>query len=87
MASDERKWTPGPWAAENYGYVWEVYAHNCSCVAEEIDGEADARLIAAAPDLYEALVVMLRVCPEELRGMKLAEYQVAHSALAKAEGK
>ena len=56
--------TPGPWSAEKYlldddepngGSVCEI---NCivGCVAKIVHGnEADARLIAAAPELLEAL--------------------------------
>lgn len=47
---------------------------------------ADARLIAAAPELLEALKGMLRVCPRERGGMVLAEYEAARAAIAKATG-
>lgn len=56
--------------------------------------EQDARLIAAAPDLYEALgalcvsvEMMLAACGDEER-LDLDEgYQIARRALAKAQGK
>ena len=61
MPGTETKWTEGPWEAillENHGR-YEVYS---VMTRQSITGwgnvtqcEADAQLIAAAPDLYEAL--------------------------------
>lgn len=59
----EFKGTPGPWVAvggevtsEDYTINGVIYAdHICNC--EEVDGESpNANLIAAAPDLLEALI-------------------------------
>ena len=62
------KHTPGPWGITQYtNYIgWSVYAKNRGCIAERwYDSEqktpnrdelyANARLIAAAPELLEAL--------------------------------
>jgi len=54
------KHTPGPWAYENYGGTVHVFLDNkegtpsiCKLVGN--DKDANARLIAAAPELLEAL--------------------------------
>ena len=59
------KWTPGPWHAQDRGIGWEVHLGDSApengwgnCVNDgfrETFTEADARLISASPDLYEAL--------------------------------
>lgn len=52
--------SPAPWKAKQGISLW-VESANEICVADDIDmiedeiGEANARLIAAAPELYEAL--------------------------------
>lgn len=64
----ERKWTPGPWETERGDRRWRVSINgqNWEGLAKVVvrmehdqtdreDGWANARLIAAAPELYEAL--------------------------------
>jgi hypothetical protein len=67
----EAKFTPGPWLAEKIG-KWGVYSDDAtgSIVAQcggfkfaprpEVEQEANAHLIAAAPEMYEAIVAFLR---------------------------
>lgn len=67
------KHTPGPWVANNQHAgptVWRVesdasgYPNDGWCVADALHGpeaEANARLIAAAPDLLEALLGVVAV--------------------------
>jgi hypothetical protein len=97
----EPKWTPGPWSAsQTYppgdwciharGIPWQLaYLRGHS----EIDWplEATARLIAAAPELYEALLAS----EEELRLIHMKDTSVVYNpalrtqmalALAKARG-
>jgi hypothetical protein len=65
------KYTPGPWEAENNGQFWEIVPKNrvsaqpyrigdvCASDPENPNSgiqEANARLIAAAPELLEALL-------------------------------
>lgn len=87
------KRTPGPWRYDKEpGYCSELIASHGETVAMfyEDPSEADARLIAAAPDLLEALRVMrdadedckrdgLRTLPAQARAM-------IDAAIAKAEG-
>ena len=56
------KFTPGPWKAHKLPKSewmpkrWEIhYSNDGECVAEIVHEDADAQLIAAAPDMYEAL--------------------------------
>lgn len=66
----ERKYTPGPWAHRN-GRIYAADRENLTIanVARAADGDynpANARLIAAAPDLVEALAAVrsyLAQCP------------------------
>lgn len=105
----ETKWTPGPWAVRVAGHrinvgqdrngryynrVAEMATTATSNVAAE--GLANAALIAAAPDLYEALQAMVTMQEQMARrpsgggGVLPADYGIvrgkAHVALAKARG-
>lgn len=57
--------TPGPWKAyelpQKIGYATHEIHFNDDgeCVAEIVHGEANAQLIAAAPDLLEALIRLI----------------------------
>lgn len=100
----EAKFTPGPWIAVSrgcFGGTHEADVHECAKWDVDIhDGEfmrgnfrmEDAHLIAAAPELYEAL----RMAANDLNtaahflpdtGLALLEtVKQAHAALAKARG-
>ena len=91
--SDAPRWTPGPWKAEraNVGD-----RHPLFVVSPErsmpVWCDADAHLIAAAPDLYTALEWALAQImgnqAGELRryGIKAVDLRKAYDALAKARG-
>ena len=53
----ERKWTPGPWEADGCFIDANRCMEQVCNTLSSVNGRnfADARLIAAAPDLYEAL--------------------------------
>ena len=98
----ENKHTPGPWYAEsgheqrNGQLYWQVTDGNdaimqnqfCWCQGSQ---EANARIIAAAPDLLDALELM---CKQTENMAKLAGvwldgnvgYVAARAAIAKARG-
>ena len=91
----ERKWTPGPWVVVaddvKEGSPEEgafVPFGGCGCcgspwmTADGDKGRAEARLIAAAPDLYEALCEALVYVPEH-HGPIMHKI---NAALAKARG-
>ena len=82
--------TPGPWAYENYGGTLHVFLDNeggtpsiCKLVGN--DKDANARLIAAAPDLLEALQNLLKVHEGE-GGTQYHAGDIARAAIAKAKG-
>lgn len=92
------KHTPGPWAADKLldrsafnifmpGYCSAgASVHHCSNSSTCMGGlevEANARLIAAAPDLLERLEELLEYS-DHLRGS--AVYNRAHAAIARATG-
>lgn len=94
------KHTPGPWHQIGFWVEHEDddVADICLCDPEDLgQGHlkrsadeiiANARLIAAAPDLYAALRAMLKVCYDvELNDKTIAAVAAARSALAKAEGR
>ena len=76
------KHTPGKWMQQGRYIV----ADNGFTVADlQPMGGHNACLIAAAPELLEALLALLNVS-EELCGLELKEMKKAHAAIAKAIG-
>lgn len=78
--------TPGPWKFEGpTNTIRSVPANYWLATMDSWDGAVDnaanARLIAAAPDLLEALQGVLRVADR-----KTAEFDAARAAIAKATG-
>ncbi len=90
------KHTPGPWKAQRRKGVerrWDVVS-TCEtewCIADGVPhtgcDEANARLIAAAPELLEALMG-LRLYVDPMMGGEEVDNAIraANAALAKAEG-
>lgn len=73
------KYTPGPWKRKIKSVLIPIAPYEW---AEAYGGSiANARLIAAAPDLLEALKGVLRVADR-----KTDEFDAARAAIAKAEG-
>jgi len=67
--------TPGKWHYVDYSPqfngcfpVYDIRDDNVSCVAEVVHTESNARLIAAAPDMLDALVVAYRAIPIDSNG-------------------
>ena len=90
-AEPSAAFTPGPWRAGGSLAVWQEaggVVAQCYWVSGAIDvdvAEANARLIAAAPELYEALRL---IRAEQREGYCCdATRAAADAALAKAEGK
>ena len=79
------KHTPGPWRVGGRGeYLNQLNIEPCIGVAYGHDVEliANARLIAAAPDLLEALEALI----EDQRDASLPVLAKARAAIAKAKG-
>lgn len=99
----ERNYTLGPWMAEpkeqyynGSGNTFEVnFGNDGECICEVVHGIENAHLISAAPDLLEALELLLAQAPDtslmdglELSGRSLIEaVSKAKEAIAKALGK
>ncbi len=102
----ETKHTPGPWSCADLGdennpwSSWSVYHNGPLChggdgCATTSENESNARLIAAAPDLLEALHGLLNIegaaviggrC-KALAGLDVQyHFDKARAAVAKAEG-
>jgi hypothetical protein len=103
MATNETKtkWTPGPWDAHIHSWADRMFpiipASDSRAVAmvgaTGLPNDANARLIAAAPDLYEALASVMALYRGDQHGASCAPglccciYGAARAALAKAEGR
>ena len=96
--------TPGPWSSgysEGRGTLcvraadtWicgELLAENGTAISQQ-EAEANARLIAAAPELLEAVKKLLAVCENYAfdkfdRPVGVTEQEFARTAIARAEGR
>ena len=92
------KHTPGPLKAvqiiiENLPCTWAVQRKSIReqwgkpSIATYIDNEADARLFAAAPAMYEALQEALKCIEKHVPKTEFAPRQWIREVLAQAEGK
>ena len=91
------EYTPGPWSMDRASHRWEIIGNDGLHIADVFrylednsfdEGTVgDARLIAAAPDLYEALVTLTHNGPIPQSGTEKRAYQTATLAIAKAEGR
>jgi len=84
------KWTPGPWRMDLSG-VESKHQRVCDVLASSLaERNANARLIAAAPELYAALESLLThdsaAGPCDVPGLKCDCYERARAALKRARG-
>lgn len=88
------KHTPGPWKARKVGgpafknqVLWAIdYNEDQEQVVDFVYEEADAHLIAAAPDLLEALERLVSAARDVDHGYMDQAIDNAESAIAKARG-
>lgn len=84
---NETKATPGPWEVATSRDVWSaVIAPGVATICMEIENDADARLIAAAPDLLAALKWYVEHDDTDESEYYMAGQNAARAAIAKAEG-
>ena len=102
MKTTQAKHTPGPWYVEQDGDAWKINSDECGIalvhdpIAIELDRadeiEANARLIAAAPELLEALdeltTLLLPDNPKPKGGLcetcRRLAFETVRAAIAKA---
>ena len=89
MSPAPAKHTPGPWTFAKGPHRIEVHTTPALAYAFSLSDEANARLIAAAPDMLNLLTAASRL--DELTGENLSVYArtfaaLARSAIAKATG-
>lgn len=95
----ERGWIPGEWFIEGDAIrvpdgddaPWNIATIHVCCGHDDDTAPANARLIASAPDLYEALADLVRAAVDHVNehgggGDVLARITDARSALSKANG-
>lgn len=93
----EGKYTPAPWSANWNGYYYQIDSESDGqigdvCASLFIDdnkdkGKTNARLIAAAPELLEALQAIIEIGKRDLSNKKYDSYfETARAAIAKAKG-
>ena len=95
---NESKHTPGPWYAKGED-IWNAdekmygIARNFSAISPSQTTRANAALIAAAPDMYEALQELSQLTADyysekvHTPEYAFARIMTARAALAKAEGR
>jgi hypothetical protein len=72
----------GPWIVGKDGFRWFIGTADGITIAHEIERAGDARLLAAAPELLEALQAVVAVADR-----KTNEFDRARAAIAKATGR
>lgn len=92
----EFKGTPGPWRVNTIGKHWNnpalvhlevTFGTDGECICDTVYRREDADLIAAAPELLEALKgLLVRVADDEEYGPEHA-ITIAREAIKKALGK
>lgn len=82
------KHTPGPWTAQPNGAIWvgDTLISVCAIAPEE--ATANANLIAAAPDLLEALQLVVDKIGTDFELYSEQQFAIdnARAAIAKATG-
>lgn len=87
------EFTPGKWAAQKMpkpigSANWQItFADDGEMVAEVVYEEADAKLMAAAKEMYEALKVAFKVMLDGSIEQQVNALKLIELAIDKAEGR
>lgn len=85
--TEKAQHTPGPWTLDPGANGWSLINNGQDVTAEPFDcSEADARLIAAAPEMLAALRRFLTAEREQSEGIRSQAAAMARVAIAQAEG-
>lgn len=90
--TDLFQYNPTPWVHARCGDNWDINlpheadAKGVGVVATCFAGEDIARLIAAAPELYEAVIALLDALDARNRSEADEAWNAGRAALAKARG-
>lgn len=87
--SDKAKWTKGPWAVQDSQdddgqdvlEIAPIGAPNTAIVTMSVNAESNARLMAAAPDLAEALSEMVEAACRVARHFPKAYSEIISDTL------
>ena len=91
--SERQGHTPGPWHVERHtDYDKDIIIIEPRCMidnddVDQAEAEANARLIAAAPDLLESLVLLVNASHAEAAEEWERLHDLARTAIAKATGR
>jgi serine kinase of HPr protein (carbohydrate metabolism regulator) len=90
------KHTPGPWIANGYAieqaetvdrlHTYVIAFLHRDDDRDDVEQEGDARLIAAAPEMLDALKEIREACCSGMGSLPAADIARAEKAIAKAEG-
>jgi len=82
--------TPGPWSQSGWAiYAGEIHIAGIIGITWDmsVENQANARLISAAPEMLEALQMLMPQEPREADSYDRAMWDNARDAIAKAIGK
>jgi len=82
----DKNWTPGPWSVRDEGFGEVVDSKGRGVADTAVDMQANAHLVSAAPEMYEALEGLVDWLDGAPVGEGYERANEARDALAKARG-
>ena len=88
MKTEQATHTPGPWYPSRCTHSWDIASESDGATVAHAEDDANARLIAAGPDLLAACKACYSALLNETGvGVCSHEKKAAALAIAKAEGR